>query len=176
MLESTLALPLCTRDGVAVAAVFYGLVGWQGLSVIIVFILKFKDHLCVHGWRNIQDLSLCRPGSLFSIKSLFISRRVKVWPGGQNATNTCVTSVVNAKEAYVCLLQITLCEDKLLRNIDFTTDILLSWHHQFLKYVLLFQQNSLYQPQDVGLYSHICPSGLFQAILSLTNWNQGLSV
>lgn len=141
-----LALPLCTRDEVAVAAVVYGVVGWWGLSVIIVFIHKFKDHLCVHRWRNIQGLSLCRTGLLFSIKIFFISRRVKIWPEGQNATNTCVTSVVNAKEAYVCLLQIALCKVKLLRNIDFTTNILLSWHHQFLKYVPLFQQNSLYQP------------------------------
>ena len=75
--------------------------------------------------------------------------------------------MVHAKEAYVCLSQITLCEVKLLRNIDFETDVLLPWHHQFFKNVLLFQQNPLYQPLDVCLYTHIFPIGLFQTIPSL---------
>lgn len=71
-------------DDVAAAAVCYGLiVGWWGLLVSISVILKFKVHLCVQRWRHIHGLSLCRTGLLFRIQTLFISRRVKIWPRGQ---------------------------------------------------------------------------------------------
>lgn len=63
------------------------LIGRGCLSVSTVFILTSEVHLCVQGWRDIQGLSVRRAGLLFSIQTFFISRRVKIWPGGHNATN-----------------------------------------------------------------------------------------
>lgn len=63
------------------------LIGWGCLSVSAIFILTSEVHLCVQRWRDIQGLSVRRAGLLFSIQTFFISRRVKIWPGGHNATN-----------------------------------------------------------------------------------------
>ena len=62
-------------------------IGWWGLWVGPIFILKFKAHLCVRRWRSIRGLLLCVTGSLVSSRTLFVSWRVKTWSGGQNATD-----------------------------------------------------------------------------------------
>lgn len=121
-------------------------IGWWCLSVSTTCHLKSKVHLCVQRWRDIHGLSLCRTGLLSSIQTFFISRRVKIWPEEQNATNMYRLFKWFRPERHLSASQITLCEVKLLRNIDLETDVFLPWHHQFLKNMSLSQPSSLSQP------------------------------
>lgn len=121
-------------------------IGWWCLLVSTAFNLKSKVHLCVQRWRDIHGLSLCRAGLLSSIQTFFISRRVKIWPGGQNATNMYMLFKWFRPERLMIASLRSHCKVKLLRNIDFETDVFLPWHQQFLKNMSLSQQSPLSQP------------------------------
>lgn len=149
-------LPLLQHSWLCLWASFHGVaaatrsttdgIGWWCLSVSTTFSLKSKVHLCVQRWRDIHGLSLCRKGLLSSIQTFFISRRVKIWSGRQNATNMYMLLKWFRPERHMSASLRSHCKVKLLRNIDFETDVFLPWHHQFLKNMSLSQQSPLSQP------------------------------
>lgn len=78
-----------------------------------------------------------------------------------------VTQVVQARETYACLSQITLCEVKLLRNIDFWNRCISSLASPVFLKTCRSPSRALFLCHKMWVSSHTFPIGLFQAIPSL---------